>query len=207
MTWIFISIVFKIKHISYILSWADPAPLPNKNVWFTHLLSGMEGLLCLVVQPIRSQRNKGCRPPWYNRMHTYREWRMQSLVFRLEFSDRPTAPHVLLACFMPHSDTVTRVFQFCDWSDDTGSSVIAGAHSSVGCYRVVPGATGLYPHLQNLNLKCTNVDMIKLNVLHDLFVSIFLEFCCLYCTVNFLSFIHINNGAGLGSKSVTTNSK
>jgi hypothetical protein len=130
---------------------------------------------------------------------------------------RPTnCPHVLLACFMPHSDTVTHVFQFCDWSDDTGSSVIAGAHSSVGCYRVVPGctrcyrvvpsATGLYPHLQNLNLKCTNVDMMKLNVLHDLFVSIFLKFC-LYCSVHFLSFIHFNNGAVLGCKSVTTNSK
>ena len=138
MTRIFINTVFKIKHIPYILSWAHPAHLPNKNSWFARLLSGMEGLLCLVVQPIRSQRNRECRSAWYNTMHTYREWRMQSPVFRPEFSDRPTAPHVLLACFMPHSDTVTCVFQFCDWSDDTGSSVIAGAHSSVGCYRVVP---------------------------------------------------------------------
>jgi len=46
------------------------------------------------------------------------------------------------------------------------------------------GGCRLYPHLQNLNLKYTDVDTMNLDVLLYLFVSTFQEFCCLYCAVN-----------------------
>jgi hypothetical protein len=63
----------------------------------------MEGLLRFIVQPIRSQRHRECRPVLYNLMHTYREWRMHSSVFRL--SNRPLCATRLFHAPQWHCDT------------------------------------------------------------------------------------------------------
>ena len=81
------------------------------------LPSSTKGLLWLIAQHIRSQ-NRGRRPVRYNLLHNDREWRLQYFAFRPALSDCPTTPFVLLACFIPHRDTVTCVFRLCDWSDN-----------------------------------------------------------------------------------------
>ena len=60
--------------------------------------SFIEGLLWPILQPIRSQWNRECHPVWYNLMHTHREWRMHSPVFRPPFSDCPNSPPTPVSC-------------------------------------------------------------------------------------------------------------
>jgi len=163
---------FKIKHKLYIVSGAYPHPSPIK-ICASHFY--MEGLLWLIVQRIRSQRNRGCRPVRYNLMHANREWRMHSPVVNPPFPDCPTPPPFPFHAPQWHCDMCfpnlwlvrQRKRIFCHYM---------GSLRGGGCRNV--------PHTQNLNLKCTDVDMMKWSVLRDLFVSIFLDFCYLCCTVN-----------------------
>ena len=68
--WFLTNTVFKKKHKLYIFSATEPRKSsPNKNVCFTRLLSGMEGLLWLIVQPVCSQRYRACRAVRYNLTH------------------------------------------------------------------------------------------------------------------------------------------
>ena len=154
--WFLTNTVFKKKHKLYIFSATEPRKSsPNKNVCFTRLLSGMEGLLWLIVQPVCSQRYRACRAVRYNlTQNTFPPSDRRFLTVQLP-------PSVPLDCFIPHSVTVTYVFQLCDWSDnERGSSVIAGAHSR-------EGAAGCTPTHKIWNPKHTDVDLMKLQVLGD----------------------------------------
>jgi len=140
----------------------------------------MEGLLWLIVQRIRSQSSRGWRHVWCNLMHTNRQWRMQPPVFHPPFSDCPTAPSAATVSWP--TVTLWHVSSNCVIGQTTEEDLLS-----------LQGLTQSWvlPHIKS---ECTDVDMMKWSVLHDLFVSIFLDFCCLCC---FVVHLYLTFGAGI----------
>ena len=135
----------------------------------------MEGLLWPTVPPIRSHRNGGCRPVWYNLMHTNTKWRMHPPAFRPPFltvrlQTLPTHFHTQQL----HCDTCLPNL----WLVRQRKNFFSHWRRSLQCegYRAVPTYTSWIQTAKD-------VDMMKWSFLRDLFVSTLLDFY-LCCTAN-----------------------